>query len=99
MNDKSPSRKVNELDNRGSHFYLSLYWAEELTNQQDDAELSNRFKPVYEALSENEDAIVKELNDIQGKPVDIEGYYFPNEELASKAMRPSELFNRILTNI
>jgi isocitrate dehydrogenase len=99
MNDKSPSRKVNELDNRGSHFYLSLYWAEELTNQQDDAELSNRFKPVYEALSENEDAIVKELNNIQGKPVDIEGYYFPNEELASKAMRPSELFNRILTNI
>jgi isocitrate dehydrogenase len=99
MNDKSPSRKVNELDNRGSHFYLSLYWAEELTNQQDDAELSNRFKPVYEALSENEAAIVKELNEIQGKAVDIDGYYFPSEELASKAMRPSELFNRILTNI
>ena len=99
MNDKSPSRKVNELDNRGSHFYLSLYWAEELTNQQDDAELSDRFKPVYKALSENEAAIVKELNEIQGKAVDIDGYYFPNEELASKAMRPSELFNRILTNI
>ena len=95
-NRKSPSRKVNELDNRGSHFYLSLYWAEALANQTKDADLAATFGPIAEQLRENELRIIDELNGAQGKPVDIEGYYFPNEEIVSKVMRPSSTFNSIL---
>lgn len=95
-NDKSPSRKVGELDNRGSHFYLSLYWAEELANQSEDAEMAEHFKPLFAKLSEQEEAIVKELSAVQGKPVDIGGYYFADPELCKKVMRPSKTFNQIL---
>jgi isocitrate dehydrogenase len=95
-NKKGPSRKVHELDNRGSHFYLALYWAEALANQSKDAELKSEFKTIYNALASNEDAIVKELIDCQGVPVDIDGYYYPNEDLVTKAMRPSNVLNTIL---
>ncbi len=97
--DKSPSRKVNELDTRGSHFYLSLYWAGQLSQQNDDTELKEIFSKAYKDLSSNESTIAKELIDAQGLPVDIGGYYLPNPELASKAMRPSDTFNRILNSI
>jgi isocitrate dehydrogenase len=97
--DKSPSRKVNELDTRGSHFYLSLYWAGQLSQQNDDTELKEIFSKAYKDLSSNESTIAKELIDAQGSPVDIGGYYLPNPELASKAMRPSDTFNRILNSI
>jgi isocitrate dehydrogenase len=98
-NGKSPSRKAGEIDNRGSHFYLSLYWAEALANQNNDVQLKERFSNVYKQLQENENQIISELNKIQGQPVDIAGYYFPNETLANDAMRPCELFNQIITNI
>lgn len=94
---KSPSRKVKELDNRGSHFYLALYWANALANQTKNEALRNEFKPISEALMANEDAIVSEMNNTQGHPVDIGGYYQPNEKLLSNAMRPSETFNKIMT--
>ena len=97
--DKSPLRRVGELDNRGSHFYLALYWAEELAAQDQDSELKAQFTPFAQKLKENEDAIVKELNDAQGKPVDIKGYYYADEELAKKAMRPSTLFNEALASL
>jgi len=95
-NDKSPSRKVGQLDNRGSHFYLCLYWAEELAKQRDDAELAARFKPLFERLSEQEVQIVEELNAVQGEPIDIGGYYFADPEACKRVMRPSETFNDIL---
>ncbi len=95
-NGKSPSRKVNELDNRGSHFYLALYWAEALAAQDKDAALKEIFTKVAQAMEENEKAIIDELNGAQGKPVDIGGYFKPNEEKTSKAMRPSATFNKIL---
>ena len=95
-NKKGPSRKVNELDNRGSHFYLALYWAEALANQTKDTELQAEFKEVYEKLSSNEDTIVNQLIDCQGEPVDINGYYYPSEDLASGAMRPSDVLNTIV---
>lgn len=95
-NDKSPSRKVGEIDNRGSHFYLSLYWAEELSNQSKDAELASYFRPLYEALSKEEQTIINELNAVQGQSVDIGGYYLVNPDACAKVMRPSETFNRIL---
>lgn len=95
-NKKGPSRKVNELDNRGSHFYLALYWAEALANQDKDADLKEEFTSIYNALSSKEEQIVAELIDCQGEPVDIEGYYFPNETLTSSAMRPSKTLNSIL---
>ncbi|WP_375324732.1 NADP-dependent isocitrate dehydrogenase [Flagellimonas sp. GZD32] len=94
--DKSPSRKVNELDTRGSHFYLSLYWAEQLAKQDEDAELKAIFGKVYEAMSSNEEKIAQELIDAQGSPVNIGGYYLPDPVLASKAMRPSATLNAIL---
>lgn len=93
---KGPSRKAGELDNRGSHFYLAMYWAQELANQNKDEALKAEFTPIAKQLSDNEEAIVKELNDIQGKPTDIGGYYEPNEALINKVMRPSETFNAIL---
>ncbi|NJN26308.1 MAG: NADP-dependent isocitrate dehydrogenase [Cyclobacteriaceae bacterium] len=98
-NDKSPSRKVNELDNRGSHYYLALYWAEALAAQQEDPELQSIFRPVASALAKNENKIIEELNAAQGKPTDIGGYYKPDEQKANKAMRPSQTFNGILASI
>ncbi|WP_299103104.1 NADP-dependent isocitrate dehydrogenase [uncultured Winogradskyella sp.] len=95
-NRKGPSRKVNELDNRGSHFYLALYWAEALANQDKDADLKTEFSKIFKELSTNEDTIVKELIDCQGESVNIDGYYYPNEELVSNAMRPSKAFNTIM---
>lgn len=95
-NDKSPRRKVGELDNRGSHFYLAMYWAQELANQTDDAELKAQFTPLAEALTKNEAIILKELDAAQGSPMDIGGYYRPDPELASKAMRPSATLNTAL---
>ena len=95
-NDKSPSRKVNELDNRGSHFYLALYWAQALANQDKDSELKEQFTKIAKDLSSNEDKILQDLIEAQGKSVDINGYYYPNEDLTSDAMRPSETLNKIL---
>lgn len=98
-NAKSPSRKVNELDNRGSHFYLTMYWAQALAEQNSDTELKNIFTSAALKLSKNESNIVEELNLAQGNPVDIGGYYFLNDELATKEMRPSKIFNDILASI
>jgi len=95
-NSKSPSRKVNELDNRGSHFYLALYWAQALAAQDKDADLKEHFKNVSSKLEENEEQINKELIDAQGSSVNIGGYYKPEEDLTSNAMRPSKLLNDIL---
>lgn len=95
-NDKSPSRKLGGIDNRGSHFYIALYWAQALAAQDDDAALKARFAPLAKALSDNETAIVGELIAAQGKPVDIGGYYRPDVAKASKAMRPSSTFNDAL---
>jgi isocitrate dehydrogenase len=97
--NRSPARKVGGIDNRGSHFYLSLYWAEALAKQTDDAELSAQFKGVAAALAENEARIVEELAAAQGKPVNIGGYYRPNTDLAGKAMRPSSTMNRVIDAI
>ncbi|MDC0255485.1 NADP-dependent isocitrate dehydrogenase [Bacteriovoracales bacterium] len=97
--NKSPSRKVNELDNRGSHFYLALYWAESLSEQSQDSELQEKFKKVSQELSKNESKIVEELNGAQGNAVDIGGYFQPDQEKVSKAMRPSETFNSILKTL
>ena len=93
---KSPSRKVNELDNRGSHFYLALYWAEALAAQTDDAELAAKLAPVAQQLADAEDAIATELIEAQGVPMDIGGYYAPDVELGRKAMRPSATLNAII---
>ena len=98
-NKKSPSRKVNELDNRGSHFYLAMYWAEALANQTKDADLANMFKGVHDSLEANEAKINEELIAAQGSPVDIGGYYEPVEATAAAQMRPSTTFNDILSNI
>jgi len=98
-NNKSPSRKVNELDNRGSHFYLAMYWAQALAEQSDDAELQARFAPVAEAMASNEDKIVEELNAVQGVAMDVGGYYKPNSDLAAAAMRPSATLNEIIGSV
>jgi len=98
-NDKSPSRKVGGIDNRGSHFYLALYWAQALAAQDKDAELKAIFAEPAKALTENEEKIVAELGAVQGKPVEIGGYYQPDDELASKALRPSATLNEILAKI
>ncbi|QVY65663.1 NADP-dependent isocitrate dehydrogenase [Polaribacter sp. Q13] len=98
-NDKSPSRKVGELDNRGSHFYLATYWAEGLAAQDKDAELKAAFSKVATELKNNEAKIVAELNEIQGNAVDMGGYYLPNENLADAAMRPNSTLNIILNAI
>jgi isocitrate dehydrogenase len=99
LNRKAPSRKVHELDNRGSQFYLALYWAQALASQDDDDELAARFAPVARALAENESRIVDELNGAQGSPQDIGGYYRPDPELAERAMRPSDTFNAIIDGL
>ncbi|KQC08658.1 MAG: isocitrate dehydrogenase [Candidatus Cloacimonas sp. SDB] len=95
-NRKSPSRKVKELDNRGSHFYLTLYWAEALAEQSKDMELKKKFTRLANKLKDNETQIMKELSEVQGKSVDLGGYYKPDDIKASKAMRPSITFNTIL---
>ena len=99
LSNKSPSRKVNELDNRGSHFYLALYWAQALAAQDCCEELKAEFTPLAQVLTDNEDTIVSELNQVQGSPVDISGYYHPCDEQAAAAMRPSATFNQALTNL
>ncbi len=98
-NNKNPSRKTGEIDNRGSQFYLALYWAQELANQTDDAELAEHFAPLATTLAENEDAIIAELNEVQGEPVDIGGYYYPDPEKTATVMRPSKSFNAALDAI
>ncbi len=95
-NNRSPSRKVGELDNRGSHFYLALYWAEALAAQSDDKELRDKFYKLAQYLAENEEKIVNELNAVQGHPVDLKGYYFPDEAVTTAAMRPCKTFNQSL---
>jgi len=95
-NDKSPTRRLGGIDNRGSHFYLALYWAQALAAQEKDPELKTIFAPVAEKLAANEQTIVEELIAVQGKPVDIGGYYQPDEALASAAMRPSQTLNAII---
>jgi len=98
-NNKSPARKVGEIDNRGSHFYLALYWAEALAAQSKDAELQARFAKIARQLKDGEEKIVAELIAAQGKPVDIGGYYLPNREKTARAMRPSATFNAIIDSI
>jgi isocitrate dehydrogenase len=98
-NDKSPGRKLGTIDNRGSHFYLAMYWAEALATQHADEELHRLFVPISAELAANEEAIVKELLAVQGKPVDVGGYYQPNDDLAAKAMRPSKTLNDILAQL
>ncbi|MFD0994030.1 NADP-dependent isocitrate dehydrogenase [Tenacibaculum geojense] len=95
-NKKSPSRKAGELDNRGSHFYLAMYWAQELASQDKNADLKEEFAALAEKMEANETNIVNELNEIQGKAVNIGGYYEPNDELADAAMRPCSILNNIL---
>ncbi len=97
-NNKSPSRKTGELDNRGSQFYLAMYWAQELAAQTDDQELRDHFAPLAETLAANEDVIVRELNEAQGEPVDIGGYYAPDPEKTTAVMRPSKTFNAALAD-
>jgi isocitrate dehydrogenase len=97
--DKSPSRQLGGIDNRGSHFYMALYWAQAIANQTEDAELAAKFAPIAKDLTEKENLIIQELLAVQGNPVDIQGYYYPNRELTSAAMRPSATFNRILDSL
>ncbi|MGJ0455202.1 NADP-dependent isocitrate dehydrogenase [Aliarcobacter cryaerophilus] len=96
INDKSPARKVGSIDNRGSHFYLAMYWADELAKQNDDAELKAEFTPIAKAMNENEAQIIKELTEVQGKPANTGGYYLFDDELTSKVMRPSATLNKII---
>ncbi|AWE53551.1 MULTISPECIES: NADP-dependent isocitrate dehydrogenase [Streptomyces] len=97
--DKSPTRRLGGIDNRGSHFYLSLYWAQELAAQTDDADLAKAFAPLAETLAANEQKIVEELNSVQGKPVDIGGYYQPDPAKAAAVMRPSATWNEALASL
>ena len=94
--NKSPSRKVGELDNRGSHFYLAMYWAEALAAQDEDAELKALFTKLAAEFQAKEEVIVEELNAVQGRAVDIKGYYNPDRELTESVMRPSETLNAAL---
>jgi isocitrate dehydrogenase len=97
--NKSPSRKVGELDTRGSHFFLALYWAEALASQDEDADLKTLFKGISDSLSRESETISGELLDAQGTPQDIGGYYLPDAEKVAGAMRPSATFNKILDRI
>ncbi len=99
LNNKSPSRKTGELDNRGSHFYLAMYWAQELAAQNADSELKAQFAPLAQKLADNETNIIKQMNDAQGEAVDIKGYYLADEQLAEQVMRPSSLFNEALASL
>ena len=96
INDKSPARKIGSIDNRGSHFYLAMYWADELAKQNDDAELKAEFTPIAKAMNENEAQIVKELTECQGKPANTGGYYLFDDVLTSQVMRPSSTLNKII---
>ncbi len=99
-NDKGPSRKTGELDNRGSQFYLALYWAQELAGQTEDADLAKLFAPLAETLAANEETIVEELNSAQGQQVDIGGYYYPPDwDKTAAVMRPSKTFNEALASV
>ncbi len=97
--NKAPSRKAGELDTRGSHFYLAMYWAQALAEQTDDADLQTRFRPVAEQMAQQEQAIVDQLNGVQGRAVDIGGYYRPDETLTSAVMRPSDVLNQIIDSL
>jgi isocitrate dehydrogenase len=97
--NRSPSRKVNEIDNRGSHFYLSLYWAQELAAQSADPELSAVFAPLAERLAADEEAIAAELLAVQGEPADLGGYYLPDPVKTTEIMRPSRTFNAALASL
>jgi len=99
MEGRSPSRRVHELDNRGSHFYLALYWAQELASQSDDAELAQRFGALAQRLADDEQTIVSELDAVQGSPVDVGGYYRPDPERAAAVMRPSATFSEALARL
>ena len=94
--NQSPSRKVGEIDNRGSHFFLALHWAEALANQQKQESLATEFLPIANLLKENQQKIYAELTSCQGEKMNVQGYYHPNEELVNKMMRPSATFNEIL---
>ncbi|MCH5450326.1 NADP-dependent isocitrate dehydrogenase, partial [Bacillus cereus] len=96
LENKSPGRKLGTIDNRGSHFYLALYWAQELAAQKDDAALAEAFAPLAEALAAQEETIVSELLAVQGHPVDLGGYYRPDEAKATEAMRPSATLNGLI---
>ncbi|MGM7669529.1 NADP-dependent isocitrate dehydrogenase [Microbacterium sp. A93] len=96
---RSPSRKVGELDNRGSHFYLAMYWAQELARQTEDAELASKYTEIAADLTENEQQILDELNTVQGAPVDIKGYYYPSKDRVFEAMRPSATLNAIVAKL
>ena len=99
LNDKSPKRKAGELDNRGSHYYLATYWAQELAAQNTDAQLAAEFAPIAKALTENEATIVNELNSVQGKAIDTKGYYSADRDVLTQAMRPSATFNQIIAQL
>ncbi|HEB54691.1 MAG TPA: NADP-dependent isocitrate dehydrogenase, partial [Gammaproteobacteria bacterium] len=98
-NNKSPSRKAGELDTRGSHFYLAMYWAQALAEQDDDAELKSTFTPVAEQLTRDEKKIVGELNSVQGKPVEFGGYFRPDKKQVAQVMRPSATFNTVIDGL
>ena len=98
-NNRAPSRRVNEIDTRGSHFYLAMYWAEALAKQTKDSEMQTRFAEVAKQMAANEDKILQELIDAQGQPVDIGGYFHPDQEMSTKAMRPSATLNAIVDAI
>jgi len=98
-NDKSPSRKSGELDNRGSHFFLAQYWAQALSAQDEDAELKEIFQKLFSTLSENQEKILAELSEVQGKPIDIGGYYHPNLDIVNSAMRPSATLNAAIDSL
>ncbi len=97
--NRSPGRKLGTIDNRGSHFYVALYWARELAGQTDDAELADAFAALAKTLGENEEAIAQELIDVQGSPADVGGYYRPDDDKASAVMRPSKTFNEALGSL
>ncbi|MBQ72324.1 MAG: hypothetical protein CMJ67_05405 [Planctomycetaceae bacterium] len=99
MENRAPSRKAGELDNRGTHFYLCMYWAQALAAQTEDSDLAARFAPLATAMEENESKIIAELNDAQGVPMDIGGYYHPDPARAAEAMRPSSTFNAIMDGV
>ncbi|HQN47368.1 MAG TPA: NADP-dependent isocitrate dehydrogenase, partial [Rugosibacter sp.] len=98
-NDKSPSRRTGELDNRGSQYYLALYWAQALAEQNEDQQLKAYFTPLAQQLANNEQQIIAELNAVQGKPVDIGGYFLPDQAKADSVMRPSPTFNAALESV
>jgi len=99
LENKSPTRRLGGIDNRGSHFYLALYWAEALAAQDDDADLKAEFTPIAQTMLEHETRIVEELIEVQGQAVEIGGYYQPNDEMASQAMRASATLNGIIDGI